>query len=339
MRRRKLNRAEEAKARLALVQQETRQHAEQLQQQWEAHPAAQAGGGEPVAAVAAAAGEWQEWAPPADGRTEIERLRSLLENGVGRAFDLAGWCRRESCGLPPRQRLELILQQCRPEVLKLFVMEDLAAAGASEQEADELTYGEILPGEFERLLRTHVKLPADDRGIPQRGTFCDLGCGVGKCALLAACSGLFVDAFGVELLRCLSSIGEAFVEDYNDSIVGGSACPARIATADFFADTRWVVADFVYTCTIMFSDATMAKLATLAAGMKPGSLFASVMMPLPSTNFTVVACEDYRFSWGSVEVYVHRRNPTTAEAGGHSTLVPPALEPETASAARLGPPS
>ena len=57
---------------------------------------------------------------------------------------------------------------------------------------------------------------------------------------------------------------------------------ASIATADFFVDTRWVASDFVYTCTIMFSDETMAALAALADGMAPGSIFASV-----SADFTL----------------------------------------------------
>ena len=53
------------------------------------------------------------------------RARSLLAHGVGASFDLAEWCRRESCGLCRRARLELLLEQCRPEVTKLFVLEDL----------------------------------------------------------------------------------------------------------------------------------------------------------------------------------------------------------------------
>ena len=44
------------------------------------------------------------------------------------------------------------------------VLEDLAASGASEQQADELTYGEILPGEFKRLLATHARQPVRRSG-------------------------------------------------------------------------------------------------------------------------------------------------------------------------------
>ena len=33
-----------------------------------------------------------------------------------------------------------------------------------------------------------------------------------------------------------------------------------------------------------------------------------VMMPLPSSKFSVVAVEDYRFSWGVADVHIQRRN-------------------------------
>eukprot|EP01052_Picozoa_sp_SAG31_P028128 SAG31_NODE_2688_length_5250_cov_11.245583_5_plen_128_part_00 len=120
--------------------------------------------------------------------------------------------------------------------------------------------------------------------------------------MLAAASGFFVEARGVELLRCLSAIGEVLIDDYNSasmwsrvpgmeakhsneclnediasiSQTNARGCSAQIVTADFFVDKRWISADFVYTCTIMFTDDTMQQLAALAQGMRPGALFATV---------------------------------------------------------------
>ena len=71
------------------------------------------------------------WRPPDDGRTEVQRLRSLLEHGVGASFDLRGWCTRDCCALGARERLGALLEQCRPEVAKLIVMETLEAVEAA----------------------------------------------------------------------------------------------------------------------------------------------------------------------------------------------------------------
>ena len=87
-------------------------------------------------------------------RTETQRLRALLENGVGRSFDLRSWCERDSCALGTSDRLALLLEQCRPEVAKLIVMEHLEAEG--QEDAEELTYGEVTNSAFLQLLRRHA---------------------------------------------------------------------------------------------------------------------------------------------------------------------------------------
>ena len=68
-------------------------------------------------------------------------------------------------------------------------------------------------------------------------------------------------------------------------------------------------ADFIYTCTMMFGPELMREMAALAEGMRPGAVFVTVMLPLPSDAFEVVCTEPCLFSWGEVEVVVHRRKP------------------------------
>ena len=172
---------------------------------------------QPAAAISdplADAGAGAPFKPPDDGRTETQRLRSLLENGVGASFDLRAWCGRDSCALGVRSRLDLLLEQCRPEVAQLIVMEQLEAEG--QEDAEELTYGEITNDAFLQLLRRHVAGEPVEGG---RRVFYDLGSGTGKTALLAAASGHFTEARGIELLPCVGAIATALADEFTHSIL------------------------------------------------------------------------------------------------------------------------
>ena len=134
--------------------------------------------------------------------------------------------------------------------------------------------------------------------------------------------------------------GEALAEDFTECILpqlaaeagAGRACSAlRLSVGDMFTHTDWVQvtsnawprrekstlknfalrsqADFIYTCTMMFGPELMREMAALAEGMRPGAVFVTVMLPLPSDAFEVVCTEPCLFSWGEVEVVVHRRKP------------------------------
>ena len=60
-------------------------------------------------------------APPP--RSEAQILRSLVENGVAKRFDLRAWCEK-GCSQPnAMERLEVLLEQVRPDVAKLIVLE------------------------------------------------------------------------------------------------------------------------------------------------------------------------------------------------------------------------
>lgn len=195
------------------------------------------------------------WRPPDDGRTEVQRLRALLENGVGRSFDLRSWCSRESCTLRTTDRLELLLEQCRPEVAKLIVMEHLEAEG--QLDAEELTYGEITNDAFRKLLCRYAPTEPAEGG---RRIFYDLGSGTGKTVLLAAASGYFSTAKGIELLPCVGAIGTALAEEFTAAILpdldasmpapkgstrSGDALACNevaVTVGDMFVDKSWVEA-------------------------------------------------------------------------------------------------
>ena len=49
--------------------------------------------------------------------------------------------------------------------------------------------------------------------------------------------------------------------------------------------------DFVYTCTIMFGPQLMQAMAAAADGMRPGAIFVTVMIPLPSDCWEII-CEE-----------------------------------------------
>ena len=62
--------------------------------------------------------------------TPTERLRKLVENGISKRFDLTAWARDTGCAQPTAlARLEATLEQIRPDVVKLIVMESLEDTG------------------------------------------------------------------------------------------------------------------------------------------------------------------------------------------------------------------
>ena len=49
--------------------------------------------------------------------------------------------------------------------------------------------------------------------------------------------------------------------------------------------------DFVYTCTIMFGPELMQAMAAAADDMRPGAIFVTVMLPLPSECWEIICAE------------------------------------------------
>ena len=121
------------------------------------------------------------FAPPP--RSQAQILRSLVENGVAKRFDLRAWCEK-GCSQPSAmERLEVLLEQVRPDVAKLIVLEELE--GTAEEDADVLVYGEIAARDFAALLEKHGDVHAADADATDGRVFFDLGSGTGKGVLVA----------------------------------------------------------------------------------------------------------------------------------------------------------
>ena len=123
------------------------------------------------------------------------RLRALVENGVAKRFDLRAWSAQSGCARARAiERLETLLEQARPDVIKLIVMESLQ--GTPESDLDVMVYGECAPRAFLEFINAHARTLALERAEEgdetRRGdasgtastraalTYYDLGSGAGK---------------------------------------------------------------------------------------------------------------------------------------------------------------
>ena len=251
--------------------------------------------------------------PPTDA---VARLRSLIEHGVAVRFNLTHWASTASClDAPggPVGRLKVILEQIRPDVVKLIVMESLEHTAKAD--LDTMVYGETTVDGFLEFIRMRV---GEVRGLEEPARllrFYDLGSGCGKSVVTAALCAQFSSCVGIELLPCLHGIAECLVEDVRACVFTedprDAAAPSRPVVecrlGDIFTDASWTDGDFVFCNCVTWDEDTMTRLAALAERMRPGAVFVTVLAPLPSDAFTLVAEDDVEFSWGVVEALVHRR--------------------------------
>lgn len=253
------------------------------------------------------------------------RLRALVENGVAKRFDLRAWSAQSSCARARAiERLETLLEQARPDVIKLIVMESLQ--GTPESDLDVMVYGECAPRAFLEFINVHARTLALERAEEgdetRRGdargtastraalTYYDLGSGAGKSVLTAALSPYFARCRGIELLPCVHAIAEILVEDFSRDVAprdDGVSPSVSVSLGDIFVDLSWIDADFVFCNCVTWDEATMARLASHAAKMRRGALFVTALCPLPSDAFEVVAEDEIDFSWGRVDAIVHRK--------------------------------
>ena len=239
-----------------------------------------------------------------DNRTEAQKLRSLVENGVAKRFDLRAWSDKGCAQAAAVERLEVLLEQVRPDVAKLIVLEELE--GTSEEDSDALVYGEIDMHDFMTEL-------LDKYG------------GTGKAVMAAGLCRHFSHVWGIELLPCTSAIAELLIEDYVRDVLPG-ARPASnpllscaVERGDFFqpeVSSRWTRADFVFCNCVTWDQDTVDALSDAAERMRPGAIFVTVLCPLSSDKFELVDEAELKFSWGFVEALVHRRMTDDAAALG-----------------------
>lgn len=248
------------------------------------------------------------------------RLRSLVENGVAKRFDLSAWARDATCAhaTTALERLEVVLEQIRPDVVKLIVMESLE--GTREADLDTMVYGETKAKDFLSFLddtaglvrpRGGCSSSTEDKDAAKSSlTFYDLGSGAGKSVVTAALSSRFVACHGIELLPCAHAIAECVVEDFHACVAprdDGFTPATTCRLGDIFIDDTWIDADYVFCNCVTWDEATMERLARAAEAMRPGAVFVTVLCPLPSEKFELARETEIEFSWGRVEALVHRK--------------------------------
>lgn len=246
----------------------------------------------------------------------LESLRSLVEHGVARRFDLRAWADTTGCSQPTAvERLDAMLEQARPDVLKLIVMESLADTPA--RDLDTMVYGETKVRPFLNFINAHAARMAREnveRGLESPGdkkyTFYDLGSGAGKTILTAALSPHFIECRGIECLPCVHAVSEILIDDFHRDVAprdDGVSPRVSARLGDVFVDDAWTSADFVFCNCVTWDEDTMRRLSALAERMRPGSTFVTVLCPLESDAFETVAEDEVEFSWGVVDALVHRR--------------------------------
>lgn len=166
-----------------------------------------------------------------------------------------------------------------------------------------LVYGEI---DFFSLANIIERADVKEGNI-----FVDLGHGTGKALICASLlyGQQLSKVIGIELVSELCSISSTIKESFFNAVSANplfhnqSKCEIVISEGDFLADTSWITGDIVFTNSTCFDDSLMTALASVAAGMSPGSKFISLTKQLPSDQFRLVDRRQYNMSWGEATCF------------------------------------
>ena len=290
---------------------------------------------------------------------EIDTLRTLTENGVGKRFDLyeysqkshkiqCWWCysstnqTNDEILLAKMENARVIFEQIRPQVLQLMVLEEIREKKEKEKammmrmmmddeeggkkrtsctnrnNRNNFVYGEVVLEPFYDFLSR-----SSEAYLPQSSSsrkYYDLGSGTGKSVFIAALTGKFSFAGGCEILECLHGIATTVMEDYREMIEpmtnamnnsNNKTTELRVDLDDIFSVERvrmWSQCEYVFCNCLTWEDEQMETLARAAEHLKEGSIFVTVLLPLPSEKFEVIAEEECLFSWGGeAPLVIHRK--------------------------------
>lgn len=290
---------------------------------------------------------------------EIETLRTLTENGVGKRFDLyeysqkshkiqCWWCysstnqTNDEIFLAKMENARVIFEQIRPQVLQLMVLEEIREKKEKEKammmrmmmddeeqgkkrtsctnrnNRNNFVYGEVVLEPFYDFLSR-----SSEAYLPQSSSsrkYYDLGSGTGKSVFIAALTGKFSFAGGCEILECLHGVATTVVEDYREMIEpmtnamnnsNNKTTELRVDLDDIFSVERvrmWSQCEYVFCNCLTWEDEQMETLARAAEHLKERSIFVTVLLPLPSEKFEVIAEEECLFSWGGeAPLVIHRK--------------------------------
>lgn len=171
-----------------------------------------------------------------------------------------------------------------------------------------LTYGEIGMTDFAAYL---FKLRKYGALTAEGGDFYDLGSGCGRCCFVAALIHEFDLCCGIEILPGLHDLSCMALERYNEVLQPALEDERRRAKVKFVCDdflsVDWSSGDIVFANSTCFSDGLMLGIAKQAELLKPGAIFITVSMPLPSPAFEIIDQTILRASWGTANSFVQRR--------------------------------
>lgn len=150
------------------------------------------------------------------------------------------------------------------------------------------------------------------------GFFYDLGSGQGKTVIAASLLHEFDSCIGIEYLGSLVVAASDVERSYQTTkkqvsqIIADRDFDTHISMLfgdfmDFSTCKDWTNGDVVFVNSTSFVDATMEKIAELAAGMRRGSFVVTMSKRLPSPLFTLLDYGMYPVSFGQATVYIQQK--------------------------------
>ncbi|TYZ62281.1 hypothetical protein PybrP1_011400 [[Pythium] brassicae (nom. inval.)] len=160
-------------------------------------------------------------------------------------------------------------------------------------------YGEILFFPFADAIRWVAPT------LPEHAVFYDLGSGTGKAVIAASLLHPFDQAIGIELLEplvaCADKRKDALARCGNPFQTDIEFLHASLLT------TSWDKGDVVFCHGTCFSDKEWAEISLAAEKLRQGAYFLSTSHVLQSALFEVVRSYNFKMSWGTATLFVHRR--------------------------------
>eukprot|EP00750_Incisomonas_marina_P015552 INCI18365.1.p1 GENE.INCI18365.1~~INCI18365.1.p1 ORF type:complete len:757 (+),score=98.09 INCI18365.1:25-2295(+) len=192
-----------------------------------------------------------------------------------------------------------------------------------------LTYGEIRIDSFHDLLCRRVLgryAPNEWRMASKEGTstsattcqqlsFMDLGSGTGAAVFAAAIAFPFKSCSGVEILASLHTRAEEALAHWQNNAAFRSRLPNHsLRTAIHLrcgdlstASTELKTVNVGFANSTLFDAPLMARLATVAGNMAPGSLFVTFSKDIPCAHWEVLERYQAMMSWGVCVVIIQRK--------------------------------
>lgn len=227
-----------------------------------------------------------------EGEASAENLMALRENLLEILVD------------SEREPWDLLFRECSTEEGKRISKADRARIQAAKMPSTNLVYGEISFNSLGIVLFEFVFR----QEIPPPKVFYDLGSGTGRGVFAAAVLGDFClrKIVGIEVLHGLHEAANKVLKAYK-KMFPKSDKEIVLHRSDFNL-VDWSDGDVVFANSTCFSDKLMDCIGRLGGKLKQGAILITLTKPVESPYFQITASRQYKMSWGSATVYIHRRN-------------------------------